>query len=264
MENPPENHKQEPNRAKGKRYPVEISCVAWIDLLGYGAMLRDVAFDPTHIQAEAAVDRLKKFQRVVASFATKDFPAMPINDGSAFFHDLSPRTHLVTYEFLKRAIEVFEKVNLLDHTDGHPGARMVIAVGPRMRISGVASGDVGHRESIFQRVKDGVSTAEQAIHEAFRSGHIAGFVPQPQANFAFTKAYLADESGSRAGLGGATCYIDLSLFDDPIPDWISFTRTQSWSTGGMSATFGQLQKIDYDTARRAGLRITRKVNGCYA
>jgi hypothetical protein len=208
------SHKQQPKRAKGKRYPIEISCVAWIDLLGYGAMLREVAFDPSHPQAEAAVDRLKNFQRIIASFAKKDFPAMPINDGTVFFHDLSPRTNVVTYLFFERAIEVFEKINVLEHGQGYPGARMVIAVGPRMRISGVASGDMGHKKSIFQRVQEGIITADQAIHEAFRSGPIAGFVPQLQANFAFTKAYLADDAGSRAGLGGARCYIDLSIFGE--------------------------------------------------
>ncbi len=243
-------HKQQPKRAKGKRYPVEISCVAWIDLLGYGAMLRDVAFDPSHPQAEAAVDRLKNFQRIISSFAKKDFPAMPINDGTVFFRDLSPRAHAVTYVFLERAIEVFEKINALEHSQEYPGARMIIAVGPRMRISGVASGDVDHKKSIFQRVQDGIITTEQAIHEAFRSGPIAGFVPQLQANFAFTKAYLADDAGSRAGLGGAKCYIDLSMFEDPIPHWISFARMQYWFTGGMSATFGEFQNLDRDAADR--------------
>jgi hypothetical protein len=237
-------------RGKGRRYPIEISCIAWIDLLGYGAMLRDVGFDPSDPRAEIAVDRLKKFQRVVASFAYKHFPAMPINDGTAFFHDLSPRTNFVTYRCLERAIDVFEKINELDQAEGHPGARMVIAVGPRMRISGVAINDMGHKQSIFQRVQDGIITAEQAIHEAFRSGPIAGFVPQLQANFAFTKAYLSDDAGSRAGLGGAKCYIDLSFFDKPIPDWISFARMQCWFTPGMSATFGELRSIDRDGARR--------------
>lgn len=83
----------QPIRAKGKRYPVEISVVAWMDLLGYGAMLRDVAFNPSHPQAQAAVDRLKHFQKIAASFANKTFRAMPINDATAFFHDLTPRTN---------------------------------------------------------------------------------------------------------------------------------------------------------------------------
>jgi len=38
-----------------------------MDLLGYGAMLKEVEFDPSHPGAEAAVDRLKTFQTVVAS-----------------------------------------------------------------------------------------------------------------------------------------------------------------------------------------------------
>jgi hypothetical protein len=234
----------QPSRAKGRRYPVEISAVAWMDLLGYGSMLRDVAFDPSHPQAQAAVDRLKQFQRIAASFATKHFPAMPINDATAFFHDLTPRTNAVTYEFLTRSIQVFEKVNKVELSQGHPGARMIIAVGPRMRISGVAMGDLGHKKSIFERVQNGIITTEQAIHEAFRSGPIAGFVPQLQANFAFTKAYLADEMGSKVGLGGANCYIDLCIFSEKPPDWVRFRRTQPWSSRGMSTTFGEFDSLD--------------------
>jgi len=236
--------KTPPVRAKGRKYSTEISCVAWLDLLGYGAMLKEVHFDPSHPRAEAAVDRLKRFQIPIASFATKDFPAMPINDGVAFFHDLSPRSNLVTYRFLERAINVFESINMIEEDQSHPGARMVIAVGPRMRITGVVKNDLGHRQSIFRRLNDGIITSEQAVHEAFRSGPIAGFVPQLQANFAFTKAYCADESGGRAGLGGNRCYVDLSLLDEPLPPWIVFSRTQLWSMPGMTATFGELDRFD--------------------
>jgi hypothetical protein len=154
-------------RAKGKRYPVERSAVACMDLLGYGAMLHDVAFDPSHSKAQAAADRLKQFQRLAALFATKNFPAMPINDATAFFHDLTPRTNAVTYDFLSRSIEVFEKINTVELSHKHPGARMVVAVGPRIRITGVATGDIDHKKSILKRVQDKIITAEQGIHEAF-------------------------------------------------------------------------------------------------
>ncbi len=133
-------------------------------------------------------------------------------------------------------------MNLREH-QRQPGARMVIAVGARMRISGVVRGDLGHKKSIFRRVDAGVITAEQAIHEAFRSGPIAGFVPQLQANFAFTKAYCADDAGRTAGLGGNRCYVDLCLFNDPTPSWITFSRKQSWAMDGMEATFGELDNF---------------------
>ena len=169
---------------------------------------------------------------------------MPINDATAFFHDLTPRTNAVTYDFLSRSIEVFEKVNSVELSQKQPGARMIIAVGPRIRITGVATGDVGHKKSIIKRVQDKIITAEQGIHEAFRSGPIAGFVPQLQANFAFTKTYVADQMGSKAGLGGPNCYIDLCFFAEKIPNWIEFRRNQPWSITGMSTTFGELECLD--------------------
>ena len=232
-----------PVRGKGRRYPVEISCVAWIDLLGYGEMLKQVAFDPTNPLAQNAVNRLRSFQMVVASFGSRDFPCMPINDGAAFFKDLSPRTNNVTYDFLESAIGAYQHVNRVEAEHQFPGARMIIAVGPRMRIAGVVQPDSEHKRSIFARVKEGTVSIDQAIHEAFSSSPIAGFVPQLQANFAFTKAYCADEAGSEAGLGGNRCYVDLNLFEEALPPWISFARTQCWSMPGMSAIFGELSNF---------------------
>lgn len=50
----------------GSRRVVETSIVAWMDLLGYGSMLRGVGFDPTADDAKAAVERLNRFQDVVS------------------------------------------------------------------------------------------------------------------------------------------------------------------------------------------------------
>ncbi len=70
-----------PTRAKGKRYPVEVSGVSWLDLLGYGSMLRRVNFDPGSDQAIETVKRLEKFQITAAKHATRHISAMLINDG---------------------------------------------------------------------------------------------------------------------------------------------------------------------------------------
>ena len=238
-----------PARAKGRRYPVEISCVAWMDLLGYGAMLEEVAFDPSNDQAEAAIDRLQLFQKTVSKAARRDFPAMLINDGVAFFRDLSPRSHTVSYVFLERAISIFDDVNRVEREKSYPGARLIIAVGPRMRMEGVIRDDDIHKESILARLRKETISAIQAVHEAFRSGPIAGFVPALQANFAFTKAYLADAAGTKGELGGPQCYIDLALFGGEVPEWLKLSRMQRWSGKGLSAIFGELKSIDREAAK---------------
>ena len=244
-------------RAKGRRYPVEIAAAAWFDLLGYGSMLAKAGFDPTQSGATEAVGRLRDFQRTIATHGHRNFPVMLINDGAVLFRDLSPRGKSVSFDFLARAIDAFKAVNRLERDAGHPGARMVVAVGARMRVTGVVRASATHRDDILRRLDTGELSARQAIFEAFRAEPVAGFVPRLQANFAFTKAYLADQDGKEAGLGGPKCYIDLALFDIPAATWVSFSRTQEWSGLGMSALFGELDEFDRVEAGRkqfAGIR----------
>lgn len=238
-------------RAKGRRYPIEIACVAWADLLGYGAMLEAARFDPQDPRTKTAIDRLKTFQRTAVKAAHRVFPAMPINDGVAYFTDLSPRTASVTADFLTRAIRAHAEINSIDQSAGYPGARMVIAAGPRVRV-GRPKRSESHLASIFRRLGEGVISTTQAIQEAFISGPIAGFVPALQANFAFSRAYLANEAGTRAGLGGPNCYVDLAAFEEPPPQWIRFRRRQVWNDRGLDVSFGELEGADWKMAGRLG------------
>ena len=51
-------------------------------------------------------------------------------------------------------------------------------------------------------------------------------VPELQANFAFTKAYLADDAGSKGGFGGNNFFVDSSIFDKDMPDFIKVSDQQ--------------------------------------
>lgn len=103
---------------------------------------------------------------------------------------------------------------------------------------------------IKERLRDGTITPEQAINEALKVRQYFDAAPELQGNFALTRAYLADESGSKAGLGGANCFIDLSLFATPIPEWITFSKTVDWESRGMKAQFGSLTHLDHEAAGR--------------
>jgi hypothetical protein len=97
----------------------------------------------------------------------------------------------------------------------------------------------------------------QAIREAAQRRVAFGSPAELQANFAFTKAYLADASGSKAGLGGPQCYVDMAFFNDAPPPWIGFSRVISWSCRGMEGSFGELahfSRKDAGKARYAGIR----------
>lgn len=243
-------------RAKGKSYPIEISAVAWLDLLGYGAMLREVSFDPSSERAQAAVTRLRVFQQTVAKAAMRHLQALVVNDGVAYVRQLSPRAASVGFDFLIRVYSAYKEINTLERRSGYPGARMIVAVGPRLRIEGVSKPRLGHLSSILSRFSAGILSPEQAIREAFRSTPVTGGIEELQANFAFTKAYLADSDGAEAGFAGPNCFVDATFFSSR-PNWLQISDIIEWATPGMRSSFFKVSDIDRAEAGRVhyvGLR----------
>lgn len=233
---------------------VEVSCVAWIDLLGYGAQISAAGFNPAHESATSAIHRLDRLHQAVSEKACRYFPTLAMNDGIIAWRDLSPRAHSVTYDFLNRSIDLFHHINNIDKSQlGYPGARMVVAPGFRVRrvLNFEQHLNDGKGKRIKQKLREGTITPEQAVNEALKARQFFDSTPELQGNFALTRAYLADESGSAAGLGGANCFIDLSLFSNPYPDWIAFSKIVEWSSRGMTATFGCFENIDHERASAA-------------
>src|SRR5665647_188008 len=230
---------------KGKRRLYEVGCVAWVDLLGYGSMLADASFDPTASISQKAISRLFDFHIITSKHAHRYFPIHAINDGAVVFRDLSPRTPSVTFDFLDRAIKLFQKINDFDKKNGFPGARMVIACGFRVRMNNQEIFQ-DHRKikGIKEKLRNGLISADQAVSESISIRHNFGLIPELQANFAFTKAYLVEQGGSKEGFPGSNCFIDLSMFVKTIPDWISFEKQISWEKMGMKGMFGQFKSID--------------------
>jgi len=86
-----------------------------------------------------------------------------------------------------------------------------------------------HFQSAMRRYQENIISAKQAIREAAHIRQSFDIVPQLQANFAFSKPYVADRSGTKGGLGGANFYIDLALFDSPTRGWLVLGETVNWS-----------------------------------
>lgn len=156
----------------------------------------------------------------------------------------------MTFAFLDRAIKLFQEFNKLDKDKGFPGARMVIAAGFRVRIKGSDLGKAAYIKSIESRLREGVISSNQAINEAYKSRPYFGLLSELQANFAFTKAYLVDNLGSKGGFGGSNCYIDLSVFDVNSLKGVDFERVIDWEQMGMKGQFGLLSQFDRDSANQ--------------
>ena len=223
--------------------------VAWLDLLGYGKMLRAVNFNPTDPMALAAVERLRVFQSIAASHTARTLRAMIINDGVAFVRDLSPRSRSVTFDFLERTYRAFNAVNAAEHRAGQVGARMIVAVGPRLYVPEAIRLNDAHLSSLLKRLRKKEIGPQQAVIEAFNASALTGSQEALQANFAFTKAYLADRAGTASGFAGSNCFVDGEFFHS-VPSWLLTSKTVAWSTEGMSGSFIQVDHFDRRVARK--------------
>ncbi|MCI0622070.1 MAG: hypothetical protein L0387_10445 [Acidobacteria bacterium] len=224
------SEKHNPIVRKRASFPFPIAIVCWIDLLGYGAMIAEAGFNPLHSKASKAMRRLRRFHEIVASHSIRLFPTLVLNDGAVAYRDLSLRSRGPTYDFLTRAWNLFSNIKNDEAAQGLPGARVVVAPGFRMR--GRRAGmdaTASHYKSLMRRYQEGVLSAEQALREAANIRQSFDIIPQLQANFAFTKAYLAESAGTKAGFQGANFFVDLIIFDTPTPPWVVRGKTVNWS-----------------------------------
>ncbi|MGM4980617.1 hypothetical protein [Rhizobium sp. 11_C7_N12_5] len=220
-----------PSTAVGKstKFPFQVAVSCWIDLLGYGEMISASRFNPLHPDARDALARIRTFHRIVAENSARYFPTLVMNDGAVAYRDLSLRARAPTHDFLVRAWQMFDAVRNADIKSGHPGPRMVLACGFRMlgRRAGLDASR-GHLKSIVERLQIGEIGAEQAVREAAAMRPHFDIVPQLQANFAFTKAYVAEQSGTRGKLPGPAFYVDMMLFGDCRPPWLDLGPDIDW------------------------------------
>jgi hypothetical protein len=215
--------KPQPPIASGRarNLPFQVAAVCWVDLLGYGGMIGAAGFNPIAPEAKAAITRLRSFHRIVAEHGGRHFRSLVLNDGAVAYRDLSLRSSGVTYDFLTRAFLLFRDLEASERRNGWNGARMVLATGFRAKGSRRAIDHAsGQLESILTRMRAGQVSPEEAVREAASMDRYFDVLPQLQANFAFTKAYLADAGGSKAGLGGPRFFVDTVIFEGGVPPWV--------------------------------------------
>lgn len=185
-------------------------------------MIAAADLNPVDERAKVAVTRLRVFHRIIADHSNRHFRTLVINDGAVAHRDLSLRDEGVTHDFLHRSYALYEAIATAERRYGWPGARMVLALGFRARGSRRGIDDAERRVTkILARMKAGEIEPAQAVREAANIQRYSDSIPQLQANFAFTRAYVADNAGSRAGLGGPNMFADTALFlgEDP-PAWM--------------------------------------------
>jgi hypothetical protein len=226
--------------------------VAWFDLLGYGQMLREAAFDPTDETTQAAIERINNFHSIVEQKTCKFLMTLLLNDGGAAHRDLSPRSRSVTYDFIRRLYDLHSTINEKEKMGGFPGVRTVVAAGFRVRRKNSNKQKLldGFAARLVKKVKSGQISILEGINNAVTVKPFSAAVPELQANFAFSKAYLAESSGSKAGLAGPRLFLDGLLIREPAPTGISLSKPISWSYPGLSSTFFSVDGVDSEAAAK--------------
>ncbi len=231
---------------RARSLPFQVAAVCWVDLLGYGGMIGAADFNPIAPQAKTAITRLRAFHRIVAEHSGRKFRTLVLNDGAVAYRDLSLRSSGVTYDFLTRSFALFRALDESERRNGWYGSRMVLATGFRAKGSRRAIDHAsGQVSSILARMKAGQIAPEEAVREAASIDRYFDVLPQLQANFAFTKAYVADVAGSGAGLGGPRFFVDTSIFDDGVPAWVRADKPIEFKDDrlGLGAEFAPVSEL---------------------
>lgn len=209
-------------------------------------MIAKANFNPLHPEAKVSIKRLRMFHKTVAEESCKVFPTLVLNDGAIAYRDLSYRSPSVTYDFLIRSWKLFNAIQKHEQKYHYAGARMVIATGFRVkgRRNGIEASSSSLR-SVLKRLECGEISSDQAINEAHKITPYFDVIPRLQSNYAFTKAYLAESAGSAGGLAGSKCFVDNSIFDLKLYDWIELENPVHWENNrlNMRATFSSIKDI---------------------
>lgn len=209
------------SNVNARKLPFQVAAVCWVDLLGYGEMIGAAGLNPIDPKAKESITRLRAFHRIVAEHSGRDYRTLVINDGAAATRDLALRSESATLDFLVRSFRLFEAIQSIERSHGWPGARMFLATGYRAKGSRRAIDYAdGQLSSILARLSSGEIAAEQAVREAADIQRHFDVLPQLQANFAFTKAYVADSRGKGAGFEGPQFFVDDAIFAEGVPTWI--------------------------------------------
>jgi hypothetical protein len=182
-----------------KRF-TDTECLVIVqDLLGFASPLRDARWNPSASEIEGLLDRLNRFQNFTGLAGNVD-RIFALNDTIVRVLDtpcpLSQSAQVL--QWLYHACLRHSVVNASELEDELPGARTVLAGGRRYKVS---EGDIAGDDPRF-----------------FAGGgvkpEIKYYCPtELQLNLAFTRAYLLNEAGSKAGIGGNLFYMDTGAID---------------------------------------------------
>ena len=167
----------------------------WCDLLGYGTPFVESGWELRDQRCKKNYERIEKLRlQFTSTWSAKQVGTkLSFNDGFASTIDITPHndeSYMDTLLFIEGVINDFDSLNGTDKRNGFPGARGILALGQRFSY-------------------DSCSHSYNLI----RKRTTAYYPKEFQMNTAFSKAFIMEESGSRANIKGSNLFIDNAIFE---------------------------------------------------
>ena len=185
---------------------------AWSDLLGFGRPFAECAWHPDQVLWQKIAERLHQAYQIHCKHtpsSSQEF-MLVLNDGAVRTRVLSRASNECLSLALWLRAAIWSHLDVLDaeRKQGLPGPRTVITGGqrafysfPEVRLDDIVIN--------YTRKDGGLSKIAKETGNPLLVSN-----PAPlQMNTAFSRAYILDEAGSKAGLAGANVFIEQSLLD---------------------------------------------------
>lgn len=186
----------------------------WSDLLGFGNVYSENNWHLTDEQRSEVYHRLVAAHSAVLYYSQTNERNLILNDGIAKVYmpddGVGGKRAIISIGFYFRAcVELHMAINQVEKAAGFPGCRSVMAFGDGIEY---LAEEVKYDDYVLNYTKadkDGLSS------NAKRNGNptIIYNPKELQMNTAFSKAYILESGGSKAGLPGNNMYIDQSVID---------------------------------------------------
>ena len=169
----------------------------WEDLLGFGSPLYKNNWDLNSVEVEKNLNRLTILQ--TDALLPNDIfmdTIFTLNDGYVRCSDM-PSDSLQMLLWIRDTIIKFYRMNLTDKSCGYPGIRGVLSFGQRFIYTNEHSHSMGEY----------VQTTEERRKTLYQKNIVTAPL-ELQMNTAFSKAYIIESSGSKAGVSGPNLFLD--------------------------------------------------------
>lgn len=186
----------------------------WSDLLGFGGMLQLNNWNLNHRQKRKMYDRLKAAHSAALYYSSFEERNLILNDGIAKvfqpknrFHDKSNLTSISLY--FRSCVQLHMSINKTEQEDKYPGCRSVLAFGENIEY---LADEIRLDDWVFNYSKPKGSRISDLAKSV--GNPIVIYNPKElQMNTAFSKAFLLENGGTKAGLPGNHFYIDKSVIE---------------------------------------------------